>query len=77
MEPFAGLVLSEKMGEKARRLINRQRLTDRSIPIRYRYDGLLCKEPEGGTSAGDDGYGDGSTPSTRTSPIMAPIELAS
>ena len=72
VEPFAGLVLSEKMGKNARRLINRQRLTDRSIPIRYRYDGLLCKEPEGGTSAGDDGYGDGSTPYHQDIPDHGP-----
>ena len=71
VEPFVGLVLSEKMGKNARRLINRQRLTDRSIPIRYRYDGLLCKEPGGGPSA-DDGHADGSTPYHQDIPDHGP-----
>jgi ectoine hydroxylase-related dioxygenase (phytanoyl-CoA dioxygenase family) len=57
VEPFRSLVLSETMGLNARKLINRQRLTDREIPIRFNSDLIACKLDDAvATHRHHDGY---------------------
>lgn len=43
VEPFRSLVFSPQMGRNAHLLINRSRLTDDEVPIRYRVDILGCR----------------------------------
>jgi len=45
IEPFLSLTMSQQLGRLAQKLINRERLTGRPVPVRYRSDTLLCKPP--------------------------------
>lgn len=47
IEPFRSLVFSNAMGDNAKRLVNRKRITDRQIPLRYRTDFVFTKAPGG------------------------------
>lgn len=42
-EPFRSFAFSEVMGRNAQRLINRTRLTDADVPVRFKWDTLACK----------------------------------
>ena len=44
-EPFRSFMFSERMSKNATRLVNRKRLKDVDIPLRYRIDMLLHKPP--------------------------------
>lgn len=47
VEPFRALMFSERMGRNAERLINRRRLTDVQVPLRYRADHFVHRPPGG------------------------------
>jgi ectoine hydroxylase-related dioxygenase (phytanoyl-CoA dioxygenase family) len=51
VEPFRSFVLSPQMGEVARALIHRSRLSDVEVPIQYHADSLWAKGP-GATGTG-------------------------
>jgi ectoine hydroxylase-related dioxygenase (phytanoyl-CoA dioxygenase family) len=48
VEPFRWLVFGEGMGRNAHRLLNRKRLTDSEVPLRYRADHFIIRPPQGG-----------------------------
>jgi ectoine hydroxylase-related dioxygenase (phytanoyl-CoA dioxygenase family) len=57
IEPFRSLALSETMALNARKLINRQRLTEREIPILFTHDLITCKLDDAvATHRHHDGY---------------------
>jgi len=45
IEPFRSLMFSERMGWNAQRLLNRTRLSDADVRLRYHGDSVLCKLP--------------------------------
>lgn len=46
-EPFRSLVFGDLMGRNAARLVNRRRLTDDEVPLRYRADHFVKRDPGG------------------------------
>lgn len=47
-EPFRSFVFNKRMGRNAARLVNRKRLTDVDVALRYRADHFICRTAEGG-----------------------------
>lgn len=47
IEPFRSFMFSKTMAQSAQRLVDRRRLTDRDIPLRYRVDIIADKAPAG------------------------------
>ena len=47
VEPFRSFFFSERMGRNATRLVNRKRLTDVEVPLRYRADHFMLRSPHG------------------------------
>lgn len=45
VEPYRSLFFSERMASNASRLINRQALTDEEVPLRYRLDHFIRRDP--------------------------------
>jgi hypothetical protein len=46
VEPFRSLALGESMGRNAQRLMNRTRLSDDDVPVRFLNDLVVCKRAE-------------------------------
>jgi hypothetical protein len=58
VEPFRSVALSETMGRNAQRLIDRRRLTDTDVPVRFRLDLVARKDVDArGTPYHHDGHG--------------------
>jgi hypothetical protein len=53
VEPFCSLALGPRMGRNAQRLINRRRLTEVEIGVRYHGDRLAVRAPAGGDAGAD------------------------
>lgn len=47
-EPFRSMVFGDRMGRNAAQLVNRGRLTDAEVPLRYRADHFVRRDPGDG-----------------------------
>lgn len=45
IEPYRSFFFSERMGRNASRLINRKKYTDEEVPLRYRLDHFIKRDP--------------------------------
>lgn len=56
LEPFRSFTFSKKLALNSAKLMNRRRLADSDVGVRYLEDALLCKFPAGQQSGGPTGY---------------------
>lgn len=47
VEPYRSVIFGDTMGRNAERLVDRKRLTDEEIPLRFRADHFVCRPPHG------------------------------